>query len=195
MLISHFFKRYKRSRLRERCRTAALLFAACAVLSPAARAQVAPAGDKGGARIAVGALGSGEALDYGGRKMIGVTGFADVDTRRRIGIEAEARWLEFHRTANVHAETYSIGLRYHFDLGSRFEPYVKGLIGFGHFNYPYNLGTDNDLVVTAGGGLDYRLTGRLYWRAADFEYQNWPQFHFGGMNTAALSSGLRLRIF
>ncbi len=174
---------------------AALLITGFAALCPSAHAQVQAAGDKGGARVTVGALASGEALDYGSRKMLGITGFADIDTRRRLGMEAEARWLEFHKTDNVHAETYSIGPRYHFDLGRRIEPYAKGLIGFGHFNYPYNLGTDSDLVITAGGGLDYQLTHRLYWRAADFEYQYWPQFHFGGMNTVAVSSGLRLRIF
>ncbi len=177
-----------------------LLLAGCAAFSAPAHAQVQASGDQGGARITVGALASAEALDYGSRKMLGITGFADIDTHRRIGIEADARWLEFHQTANVHAETYSIGPRYHFDVGSRFEPYVKGLIGFGHFNYSYNLATGSYLVITAGGGLDYRLTRRIYWRAADFEYQDWPQFNVtststAAMNTAAVSSGLRLRIF
>ena len=82
--------------------------------------------------------------------MLGITAFADMDTKRRIGIEAEGRWLEFHQTANVHAETYSIGGRYHLDLG-RFEPYAKGLIGFGDFNFPYNYAHGRYLVVTAGG--------------------------------------------
>ena len=174
---------------------AALLVAGSAAFSAAVHAQVQPAGDKGGASLTVGALGSGEALDYGSRKMLGITGFADIDTRRRIGVEAEARWLEFHRTANVHAETYSIGLRYHFDFGSRFQPYAKALIGYGRFNFPYNFGADNDLVLTGGAGVDYWFSPRIHWRALDFEYQSWPQFSFGAMNTAAVSSGLSVRIF
>lgn len=177
-----------------RLRFAALLMAGCAVLPATGHAQVAPSGHKGGASLTVGAMGSGEALDYGQRKMLGITAFADLDTHRRIGLEAEARWLEFHQTANVHAETYSVGARYHFDFG-RFEPYVKGLIGIGQFNFSYNYGTGTYLVATGGAGVDYQLTPRLSWRAVDFEYQDWPQFTYGAMNTAAVSSGLRFRIF
>lgn len=134
-------------------------------------------------------------MQYGQRDMLGITGFVDADTRRRLGIELEGRWLEFHQTANVHLETYSAGLRYHFDFGRRFQPYAKGLIGFGNFNFPYNLATGRYLVITAGGGLDYHLTHRIYWRAADFEYQDWPQFTFGNMTTASISSGFRVRVF
>jgi hypothetical protein len=139
-------------------------------------------------------MGSGSTLEYGQRKMLGITAFADMDTKRRIGIEAEGRWLEFHQTANVHAETYSIGGRYHLDLG-RFEPYAKGLIGFGDFNFPYNYAHGRYLVVTAGGGVEFRWTPRVYVRAADFEYQDWPQFTFGNMTTFNVSTGLRVRIF
>jgi hypothetical protein len=145
-------------------------------------------------------MGSGFTLQDGDRKLIGVTGFVDADTVRRLGIEAEGRWLEFHQTANVHVETYSIGGRYHFDVG-RFQPYGKGLIGFGDFNYPYNLATGRFLVITAGGGVDYHLSHRIYIRAADFEYQNWPQFSYGSaadvgsMTSLGVSAGFRVRIF
>ena len=126
--------------------------------------------------------------------MVGITGFVDVDTKRRLGIEAEGRWVEYLQTANVHVETYSIGGRYHFDAG-RFEPYAKGLVGFGNFNFPYNYAYGHYLVVTAGGGVDFHWKGRVYVRAADVEYQDWPNFTFGNMNTFAVSAGLRVRIF
>ncbi len=158
------------------------------------RAQVVFAGDQGGLRLTAGAMGSGSTLEYGQRKMLGITAFADVDTKRRLGLEAEGRWLEFHQTANVHAETYSIGGRYHLDLG-RFEPYAKGLIGFGDFNFPYNYAHGRYLVVTAGGGVEFCWKPRIYVRAADFEYQDWPQFTFGNMTTFSVSTGLRVRIF
>ncbi|MFP5204422.1 MAG: outer membrane protein [Acidobacteriota bacterium] len=174
---------------------AALMLALCFGITTPARAQVAAAGDKGGLTLSAGALGSGAWLQYGGRKMLGLTAVVDADTRRRIGVEAEARWLEWRQTANVHAETYSIGARYHFDFKTRFQPYAKGLIGEGYFNFPYNLGSGHYLVLTAGGGLDYRLNRRIYIRAADFEYQDWPQFTYGNMTTAAVSAGLRVRIF
>lgn len=178
-----------------RGRLAALLAAGLVLAAATAPAQVVPAGDKGGLLVSAGATGTGESVQYGQRDMLGITGFVDADTRRRLGIELEGRWLEFHQTANVHLETYSAGLRYHFDFGRRFQPYAKGLIGFGNFNFPYNLATGRYLVITAGGGLDYHLTHRIYWRAADFEYQDWPQFTFGNMTTASISSGFRVRVF
>lgn len=173
---------------------AALAFTLCLGLPAAARAQVAPAADAGGAIISAGGMASGSYLQYGERKMLGITGFVDADTKRRIGIEAEGRWIDFHQTANVHAETYSIGARYHFDI-NRFQPYVKGLAGFGHFNFPYNLAHGSYLVITAGGGVDYALTRRIHIRAVDFEYQDWPQFTYGAMGSATVSTGLRVRIF
>jgi hypothetical protein len=177
-----------------------LILAICLAAAGPARAQVVPEGDQDGLSLSAGGVASASTLQLGDRKMLGITAFVDADTHRRIGIEAEGRWLEFHQTANVHAETYSIGGRYHFDV-RRFQPYAKGLVGFGDFNYQYNLGTGSYLVITAGGGLDYRLTHRIYIRAADFEYQDWPQFNYGppnsvgSMTSLGVSTGIRVRIF
>lgn len=194
--MERFFGCKRRQSLRWRLFSAApgALLLLCLGTAPAARAQVAAAGDKGGLIVSVGGTGSGEELQYGARKMLGVTGFVDADTRRRFGIEAEGRWLEWRQSDDVHAETYSIGGRYHFDF-RRFQPYAKGLIGVGHFNFPYNLATGSYLVITAGGGLDFSLTKRIHIRAADFEYQDWPQFTYGSMATASVSAGFRVRVF
>ncbi len=183
----------------DRLMLAAAALAVSLALPGAARAQVAPSAEAGGSILSVGVMGSGFYLQYGQHKMAGITAFADADAKSRIGIEAEAHWLEFHQTQNVHAEIYSIGPRYHFDLG-RFEPYAKGLIGFGDFNFPYNDGYGRYLVLTAGGGLDYVLNSRIHIRLPDFEYQAWPQFSFGAtstqvMSTAGVSAGIRVRIF
>ena len=178
-----------------RIRLAELLVLAILGAGPhLALAQVQAPGDMGGLIVSVGGMGSGYSLQYGQRKMLGITAFVDADTKRRFGIEAEGRWLEFHQTANVHAETYSIGGRYHFDVG-RFEPYAKGLVGFGDFNFPYNYAYGRYVVVTAGGGLDFRWTRRVTVRAVDFEYQDWPNFTFGNMNSLGVNAGLRVRIF
>jgi hypothetical protein len=159
-----------------------------------AHAQVQAPGDQGGLILSAGATGSGYSIQYGQRKMAGITAFVDADTKRRLGIEAEGRWLEYYQTANVHVETYSIGGRYHFDAG-RFEPYAKGLVGFGDFNFPYNYASGRYLVVTAGGGLDFHWTPRVTIRAADFEYQDWPEFTFGNMNSFGVNAGFRVRFF
>ena len=172
--------------------SAILALAFC--LAGMAQAQAVPAGDMGGLAIWAGASGSGYYVQYGERKMVGVTAFVDADTRRRLGIEAEGQWVEFRQSADVHIETYSIGARYHFNVG-RFQPYVKGLAGFGDFNFPYNLATGRFLVATAGGGIDYKLSRKVEIRAVDCEYQNWPKFTFGNMTTLSVSVGLRMRVF
>lgn len=157
-------------------------------------AQVVAGGDVGGATISAGATASGYYVQYGDQKMVGVSAFVDADTRRRIGLEVEGRWLEFHEMANVHTETYTIGPRYHLTFG-RFQPYVKGLVGFSEFNFPYNYAHGSYLVLAPGGGLDFRLTHRIRIRAADFEYQYWPQFTYGAMTSYGVSTGLKILIF
>jgi hypothetical protein len=180
---------------------AAVLLAFSPGLTGVARAQVVPSGDAGGARLAAGGTFSGYNLSYGSVKVMGGTAFVDSDTLLHIGFEGEARWLTLHLPsdqngpgADEQAETYLIGPRYSRFYG-RFQPYVKALIGGGHFNYPYNFASENDLVVAPGAGLDYRITRRIRWRAVDFEYQFWPQFNFGQMTSYGLSSGLKIKIF
>jgi opacity protein-like surface antigen len=155
--------------------------------------QAAESADAGGAMLSVGVALSGFALQYGDRGMLGITAWVDADTIRRFGVEGEMRRLEYHQTANVHAETYLAGLRYHFNYG-RTQPYIKALGGDGHFNFPYNFATGNYFVIAGGGGLDYRLSRRWIARA-DFEYQEWPQFTFGAMNSVGGTVGIRYRIF
>jgi hypothetical protein len=197
MTLSEFRKRWSDDRFAgagaAALRAAAILALAIG-LAGLARAQTAASGDEGGLGIFAGTTGTGSYVQYGERKMLGVTGFVDADGRKRLGIEAEGQWVEFHQSSDVHIETYSIGVRYHFGKG-RFQPYVKGLAGFGDFNFPYNLATGRFLVVTGGGGLDIRLGRRIYIRAIDFEYQGWPQFTFGAMTTLNTSAGLRVRVF
>ncbi len=173
---------------------AAVVLAICLAGPRFAFGQVVPSADAGGSRLTVGATAAGYALQYGQRKMLGVAAIADIDTKRRIGLEGEAQWLVFHQTASVHTATYLIGPRYHMTFG-RFQPYAKGLVGFGRFYYPYDFGQDTDLVIAPGGGIDFRLTNRLRLRLADFEYQFWPQFHYGALSSYGVSSGVRVRVF
>jgi hypothetical protein len=125
--------------------------------------------------------------------MYGISGFIDADTKRHFGIEGEARWLVFNQTYNVHATTYSIGPRYYMTFG-RFQPYAKGLIGLGEFNFPYNDGRGSYLVAAAGGGIDCRLNRRIRLRIVDFEYQYWPEFIYNPMTSYGISSGIRVSI-
>jgi hypothetical protein len=176
-----------------------LLLAVCFAAPCAAHGQTVPEGDVGGTRLTVGAMATGYDLQYGPRKMLGIAAIADIDTERRIGFEGEAQWLMFNQTANVHTTTYLAGPRYHLTYG-RFQPYAKGLIGLGEFYYPgyspgSNLGRDNDFVIAPGAGLDFRITRKIRWRVADFEYQYWPEFHYGALSSYGISTGIRVRLF
>jgi hypothetical protein len=173
---------------------AAALLAVCLGMGCVARAQVAASADASGARLSVGGTASGYYLQFGEVKVLGASAFVDADSLSHFGFEGEARWLKFHQTHDINAATYMGGLRYSRYYG-RFQPYAKALVGFGQFNYTYNLGKDTSLVIAPGAGLDYRLTQRIRWRAVDFEYQMWPQFHYGTLSSYGVSSGFKFNIF
>jgi hypothetical protein len=177
-----------------RIAVSAILVAACLVIVRPAAAQVTPSGDEGGFTLMAGGTASGYEVQYGQQKLLGVAAIVDADTRRRFGFEGEARWLMFHQTDGINATTWSAGPRYHFTRG-KFQFYGKGLIGVGDFTFPYNYAHGSYLVVSPGGGVDYRYTRHISFRLADFEYQYWPQFTFGAMSSYGLSAGLRYRIF
>jgi hypothetical protein len=173
---------------------AAAVFTACLGAPGMVRAQVLPSANEGGFRLSAGGAASGSYLQYGERKLGGISAFVDAETHHRLGIEGEGRWLEFNQVENVHVETYSIGLRYHMNFG-RFQPYAKGLIGFGDLNFPFGYAHGRYLVVTGGGGLDYRWTNRIHFRIPDVEYQDWPQFTYGAMSSVSVSAGVKFGIF
>lgn len=172
----------------------AVLFLLSWGLSPAAWSQSRESANETRPSLWAGGGLSGYTVQYGERKMWGATAFVDADSAYHIGIEGEAHWLEYHQTANVHLETYMIGPRYHVTVG-KFQPFVKGTIGFGNFNFPYNYAFGRYLVIGAGGGVDYTLSHRWSVRLADVQYQDWPQFTFGAMNNIGISSGIRYRVF
>lgn len=203
VLCGHTIKRHTLTRAWFVLLATALLLASVS----AVRAQVAPAGRQDVLRLSAGVIGSGDTFQQeGDRKMLGIGGFVDADTSGHYGVEAEGRWVEFHQREGVHAETYSIGGRYHFVLGRRWQPYGKGLVGFGNFTYPYGYAQGTrDLVITAGGGVDFRWTRRITLRVVDFEYQDWPEFAYtststgktvtGNLTSLNGSIGFKVRIF
>ncbi|MGA2536781.1 MAG: hypothetical protein ABSF53_12240 [Terracidiphilus sp.] len=172
----------------------ASVLAAMLVMSFAAGAQVAPSGDRGGILLTAGATVSGYEIQYGQQKLAGPAAVVDADNRRHLGIEAEARWLQYHETNGQKATTWAAGPRYRFSTG-KFTFYGKGLVGIGQFTYPYNYARGTYLLISPGAGVDYRWRGKVSFRVADFEYQYWPEFTFGAMSTYGLSAGIRYHIF
>jgi hypothetical protein len=172
----------------------AILLAACLGGASTASGQVGrPAIDRE-LNLSAGGAASGYYVQFGARKLLGISAFADGDKGGHIGIEAEARWLVFHEKQDVHTATYSIGPRYHVNLG-KLQPYAKGLIGVAEFSYPFNYARGNYLVATGGGGADFRISRRICLRLADVEYQYWPGFIPGAIYSVGVSSGVRVRVF
>jgi len=186
-------RRGGRARLLLRSRVVVLVIAAAALLAGRGSfAQSRESATAGRTFVWVGGGASAYYLQYGAVKNYGVTAYVDADTVRRFGLEAEGRWLDFHQTNDIHAETYLAGPRYHFNMG-RLQPYVKGLGGMGKFNFTHGYAQGGYFVVAGGGGADYRLSPR--WSArADFEYQYWPQFTFGAMSSGGVTLGVRYLI-
>jgi hypothetical protein len=160
----------------------------------AAWGQVAPTARAGGVSVSVGDAGSGFYVQYGARKLLGVSAFVDADTMRHWGLEGEARWLVFHRTAGIQDSTYMAGPRYYFNSKKKLQPYAKVLAGVGFFTFANDTGHGSYFVLEPGAGVDLRVTPRLSVRLADFEYQYWPQFTFGAMSSGGISVGIRYRV-
>jgi len=159
-----------------------------------ASAQVVYSGYKGGYSLTVGAMASGYQVQYGQQKLGGFAGVVDLDTRRRIGIEAEGRWLNFNSPDQTQVKTWMGGARYHFSRG-KFQIYGKGLVGIGQFTFPYNYAQGNYLVIAPGAGVDYQWKRKISFRLADFEYQIWPRFTYGSMASPGVDVGVQYHIF
>jgi opacity protein-like surface antigen len=142
--------------------------------------------------IAVGIGLSGFNPDYGHGHMLGGTLWIDYFPERLpsrlhgLGIEAEARDLNYGRSATVHAglreDVGSGGVIYSWSRFRNFRPYGKFLMGFGNTDYlstgpyaPPSRRHDSRTVTSMGGGLEFHAY-RTIWVRADYEYQSWPDF-------------------
>jgi opacity protein-like surface antigen len=117
----------------------------------------------------------------------GVGVYADVKVWGPVGIEAEARTIQFNQYLNVRQDIASGGLRYVLNRGPlaahRYLPYAKALGGVGSADFPE--GTygediprrhDTFTTVTLGCGVDYQLADHISLRG-EYEYQYW--FDYG----------------
>jgi opacity protein-like surface antigen len=70
---------------------------------------------------------------------------------------------------NLTAKSFFIGGGPHiaFHNTSRFEPWVHGLVGWQHFRFTQTsgiLGSNSALGFMVGGGVDFKLRSRVFWR-------------------------------
>jgi len=142
-------------------------------------------------RSAVLQLGAGWSIsnpDYGGHNIQGLTIFGDLNFTRHWSIEGDIHRTSIHTVSCCAADSYLIGPRYTFHF-KRFEPYAKGLLGFGRFKYEDYGTTYTYKIYSIGGGLDYRATRRINIRAIDYEHQSWPGFPPSGLTPYVLTFG------
>jgi opacity protein-like surface antigen len=151
-----------------------VLFAALLLLPTISRAQVVAAGKGGNQQLFVGGTFSDFDPDYGYQRLYGIGAYADYNLTPRWGAEAELRFHRFNQLVSIHEDNYLIGPRYNYHH-KRFIFYGKGLIGLGYFNFPFNAAHGTYFATALGGGVDYRLTHRIYLRG-EYEYQIWPGF-------------------
>ncbi len=109
---------------------------------------------------------------------------------KRIGVEAEARFLRWHGPSQgLNQETYLGGAKYTFlHVKSKLSFSGKFLAGEGHITIPQSgVGTGNYFAYSPGLIAELKLSRRLSARA-DYEYQFWPSFK--GVPVAGLTSGV-----
>lgn len=130
--------------------------------------------------------------DYGQKRVVGFTGFADYDFGR-LGIEFDAHIGNLITPLDIAENSYLVGPRYVFRLG-RIHPYAKGLLGVGMFRVletedNQGIYTGNYLAYAMGGGVDIRASDHITIRPIDFEYQKWPAFGQNGLTPLVYTFG------
>ncbi len=142
--------------------------------------------------------------DYGQRHAFGPGLYADFDYRVwrnvGVGVEGEARFLDFLTDSSsgkgISEQNFLGGPRVTYELGRKWVPYVKFLVGGSRFHYPNFISnqTYNYTTFAGGGGVDYKISSRLTIRPVDFEYQHW-QFPPTGLTPWVYSAGVSYRLF
>jgi hypothetical protein len=159
------------------------------------RAQALPTASGPGSYVAVGGGVSAFQEDYGQKVIAGTTVFADVNPTWRYGLEGEARYLRYRTDESVTETNYLAGVRVQlWKPSSRIRPYAKFLAGVGEISFPFHYATGSYLAYAPGGGIEYALGDRWTVRAADFEYQMWPNFTYGELKPYGVTAGISFRI-
>ena len=127
-------------RICELCAFGAL---AIGLLAPPARAQVVPAAYGPADTLWVGAEYSNIDASFpyqSGDRLAGVGAFADFNVRAHLGLEGDARFMQFGGYQAETERTLLGGPRYRFNWFGKFQPYAQGLIGVATIQYPFKIG-------------------------------------------------------
>jgi opacity protein-like surface antigen len=139
--------------------------------------QVAPAAKVSGIPLAVGGGIMDFSMDYGaGRRIMGISTWADYRVFHGLSVEVEASDLFFARSSAVPRwaqRSIKGGLLYHTPQYHGIHPYVKGLFGITQADFkvrdPFYT-VDDFTTYAVGAGLEYKVWKSVFLRA-DYEYQ------------------------
>lgn len=105
--------------------------------------------------------------------------------RKHVALVVSGRFVS-GSTYSVSQFSGTLGPKYNF-LTGRFRPYATAQIGYSYQNSngmyagdhhpPLKRGATDDesgMTYLGGGGVDYQITKRLYWRVMQFDYQPQP---------------------
>lgn len=179
-----------------------LVLLAILFLCPAlAVGQVGPAARGGNARLLAGGEYSYFKTDFPSTvHMQGIGAFVDFNATPRIGVEGQARFINFQSYNGENETTYLIGPKIYLRPYSRIKPFGKILVGRASIQYPFNIGKGSYFAYAPGGGIDYRATRNWYFRA-EYEFQFWPSAPgipgqpSNGLKPNGVSAGIAYRIF
>ena len=106
------------------------------------------------------------------------------------GLEGDVAPLFGHTPANKTAKFlfYGGGPHLAYRSNAKIEPWVHGLFGGAHLIPQTVLGSQNAFGVVAGGGLDFKLTPRAFWRVQG-DYV-WTRFFSTTQSSYQVKSGI-----
>jgi hypothetical protein len=132
----------------------------------------------------------------GTNHLVGLGTYVDLHFTHWVQIEGEARWLRFEEYSGEHQDNYLIGPKVPIHHFGRANVYGKAMIGIGKMTFPHNYGYGTFTALAFGGGIDYKLSRQLTFRAVDFEFQDWPKFLPNtSIRPYGVSVGMAYRVF
>ncbi|GGH16147.1 outer membrane protein [Silvibacterium dinghuense] len=139
----------------------------------AAWAQVAPSARGGNSTLWVGGEFSSFHPDYDAARVLGPGVFFDFNLTQKLGVEGEARFMDWHGEGGETQKNYLAGVKYRLYRWNRFSFNAKFLLGGDWINYPNNIGNGSYFAYVPGGFVDYRVNRKWSVRG-DYEYHFLP---------------------
>jgi hypothetical protein len=134
---------------------------------------------------------------YSRQFILGVSGYGDYTFNDRVSLEGEFHCICLITALDRAELTYLVGPRITYPI-RRFNPYIKGMIGFRDLfiqEWQDNVGIPGGMgsAYVVGAGVDYQYSQKYVIRALDIEIQKWPTYSTYGITPIVISTGFAWR--